>query len=107
MLSFQVMSLNMEIARVEDFGKEQQEHFRRVEATGQGICSKCRFTSGCNNCDVEKAWRYVVEWELRQRAAKLEALLKNFVRFCIDFCKGFIVVHRFDKISSTSFTCIS
>ena len=47
-------------ARVEDLGKEQQEHYRKVEATGIGICSRCRFTPGCLNCDVEKAWRYVV-----------------------------------------------
>ena len=61
------LELAIASARVEDLGKEQQEHFKRVEATGKGICSRCRYRSGCLNCDVEKAWRYVVKWELGLR----------------------------------------
>ena len=63
-----VFTLVLNSARVEDLGIEQQEFYRKVEARGIGICSKCRFRSGCLNCDVEKAWRYVVRWELGQRA---------------------------------------
>ena len=62
-----LFELVLKSARVEDLGKEQQAHYKRVEATGVGICSKCRFTSGCFNCDVKKAWRYVVKWELGLR----------------------------------------
>ena len=54
-----LFTLVLKSARVEDLGPEQQQHYRRVEATGIGICSRCRYSSGCLNCDVEKAWRYV------------------------------------------------
>ena len=63
-----LFTLVLNTARVEDLGTEQQEFYRKLEAKGIGICSKCLYKSGCLNCDVEKAWRYVVRWELGQRA---------------------------------------
>ena len=59
-------------ARVEDLGKEQQEHFKKVETTGIGICSRCRWKSGCLSCDKDKAWYYVVKWELGMRALDIQ-----------------------------------
>ena len=58
-------------AKVEDLGPAQQAHFRRVEATGVGVCAKCRWKSGCMNCDVEKAWNYCLKWELGLRCIDL------------------------------------
>ena len=59
-----LFQLVLETARLEDLGPEQQAHYRRVEANEQGLCGSCRYQSGCLRCDVEKAWKYVVRWEL-------------------------------------------
>ena len=62
------------IATVEDLGEEQKAHYIKVKAEGLGICSKCRWTSGCMNCDVEKAWVYVLKWQLGLREVDLRLL---------------------------------
>ena len=67
-----LFELVLSTARVEDLGKEQQEHYKKVEATGIGVCSRCRWKSGCLSCDKEKAWKYVVKWELGMRALDVE-----------------------------------
>ena len=54
-------------ATVEDLGEEQQVYFKHVEANGKGVCSYCRYRHGCLRCDHVKAWRFVVNWELRNR----------------------------------------
>ena len=59
-----LFQLVLETARLEDLGPEQQAHYRRVEANEKGLCGSCRYQSGCLRCDVEKAWKYVVRWEL-------------------------------------------
>jgi hypothetical protein len=61
-------------ATVGDVGEEQKAHYIKVKAEGIGICSKCRWTSGCMNCDVEKAWVYVLKWQLGLREVDLRLL---------------------------------
>ena len=47
----------------EDLQPALQEHYRKVEANGSGICGKCRYKC-CMNCDVAHAWVYCVKVEL-------------------------------------------
>ena len=54
-------------ATVEDLGAEEQVYFKHVMANGKGVCSYCRYRHGCLRCDHVKAWRFVVNWELRKR----------------------------------------
>ena len=54
-------------ARVEDLGEEEQVYFKHVKANGKGVCSYCRYRHGCLRCDHVKAWRFVINWELRKR----------------------------------------
>ena len=49
---------------VEDLRDEYRLKYEKVKAEGCGVCSKCRWTSGCMNCDAVKAWRYYVKQEL-------------------------------------------
>jgi len=39
-------------------------------ASGVGVCSKCRWQSGCLNCDPEKARRHFLEKERQQWVLK-------------------------------------
>ena len=63
-MQLDLFELVLETARVEDLGPEQQAHYRKVEASNLGVCSRCRWTYGCLSCEVGKAWKYVVKWEL-------------------------------------------
>lgn len=49
---------------VEDLRDEYRLKYEKVKAEGCGVCTKCRWTSGCMNCDADKAWRYYVKQEL-------------------------------------------
>ena len=49
---------------VEDLRDEYRLKYEKVKAEGCGVCSKCRWTSGCMNCDAVKAWKYYVRQEL-------------------------------------------
>ena len=49
---------------VEDLSQELKEHVVRVREEGLGVCSKCRWQSGCLACDGEKAWRWAVSKQL-------------------------------------------
>ena len=54
-------------ARVEDLAPEQQAFFRHVEAHHTGVCSRCRWRTGCLRCDKSKAWKECIKCELRNR----------------------------------------
>ena len=68
----ELFELCVKTARLEDLGKEQQAHYNKVELSGIGVCSRCRWKTGCLSCDKIKAWRYVVKWELGMRALDVE-----------------------------------
>jgi len=59
-----VFKVLLDIASVEDLRPALQAHMRMVEKDGTGVCSKCRWLSGCMNCDVMKAWVYCIKVEL-------------------------------------------
>jgi hypothetical protein len=48
----------------EDLRPEFLMKYRKVVEEGIGVCSKCRWSSGCLNCDRSKAWPYYVRQEL-------------------------------------------
>ena len=54
----------LETATIADLRPELQAHMQRVEEHGQGVCSKCRWSSGCMQCDVKKAWHYCLKVEM-------------------------------------------
>ena len=66
--------LCLETLRVEDLGAEQQAYYRKVEATGLGVCSRCRWKYGCLSCDNVKAWAYFVRWSLGYRSSNVVEL---------------------------------
>jgi hypothetical protein len=43
---------------------EYQEQVLKVMRYGHGVCSRCRFTTGCLSCDPDKALRYWMKKEL-------------------------------------------
>ena len=107
-----MFQLVLTTARVEDLGKEQQEHFKKVEATGIGICSRCRWKSGCLSCDKDKAWYYVVKWELGMRALDIQkAPVEQPVPkpagggFAIEARKHYISLHIYIYIHTYIYTC--
>jgi len=59
-----VFNVLLETATVADLRPSLQDHMHKVEKEGAGVCSKCRWLSGCLNCDVKKAWIYCVKVEL-------------------------------------------
>ena len=63
-MQLDLFELVLDTARLEDLGPEQQKHYKMVEAKNFGLCGSCRYQTGCLRCDVVKAWRYVVRWEL-------------------------------------------
>jgi len=54
----------LQTATLNDLSPPQREHMERVIQTGKGVCSRCRWKSGCLSCDKEKAWAYCVKVEL-------------------------------------------
>jgi hypothetical protein len=57
-------SVFLETATVADLRPELQARREKVEKYGQGLCSKCRWLSGCLQCDVKKAWAYCLRVEM-------------------------------------------
>ena len=54
----------IEMFSLEDLSQELKKHVVRVREQGLGVCSKCRWQSGCLACDGEKAWRWAVSKQL-------------------------------------------
>ena len=44
------------VAKPEDLRPEDREVYEAVRGSGLGICSRCRWMSGCQSCDEVKAW---------------------------------------------------
>ena len=60
----------MAVAKAEDLRPEDRAQFEKVKAEGVGICSRCRFRSGCASCDEEKAWEFACRNTLWAAAAE-------------------------------------
>ena len=74
-------SLAVEIAKteftVEDLLAEDRQKYLRVRDFGQGVCSKCKWTSGCLRCFEPKAWDYYVRQALGFKGSKAKAKPKK------------------------------
>lgn len=46
------------VATVDDLRPEDRKQFEHVKEYGLGLCSRCKWLSGCLSCDGEKAWAY-------------------------------------------------
>ena len=60
----------MAVAKVEDLRPEDRAQFEKVKAEGVGICSRCRWISGCASCDEDKAWDFACRNTLWAAAAE-------------------------------------
>ena len=55
-----------------------QKDVQRVKETGGGVCSTCRWTSGCRHCDWRKTVRY---WRrVETKNLYLEGYMESFVK---------------------------
>ena len=44
------------VAKPEDLRKEDREMYENVRDEGLSVCGRCRWRSGCQDCDEVKAW---------------------------------------------------
>ena len=44
------------VAAIEDLRPQDRTHYENARGTGLGICSRCRWEYGCQDCEAEKAW---------------------------------------------------
>ena len=60
----EVLQMAIETFKLEDLKDEKlRKHVVKVRANGHGVCSKCRWSSGCLACDGDKAWNWAVSKE--------------------------------------------
>ena len=52
-----------------------RSHFEKVRLEGTGTCSKCRWMSGCRDCDPVKCWMWVVSKELGMSRRSRKAIV--------------------------------
>ena len=64
----------LETATVAELRPALTAHMEKVEKHGQGVCSKCRWLSGCLQCDVKKAWVYCLRIEMGLSAGQALSL---------------------------------
>ena len=62
---------------ISQLSERLQAHVSKVRLEGMGVCSKCRWVSGCLACDKDKAWRWAVRQELGMVQAKAKAKAKG------------------------------
>ena len=46
------------VAKPEDLRLEDRKIYEAVKGCGPGICSRCKWMSGCHSCDEGKAWDF-------------------------------------------------
>ena len=45
-------------ATIDDLREPYRSNYEHVMMTGAGVCGRCSWTSGCDNCDEAKAWSF-------------------------------------------------
>ena len=53
-----MLALAVEAFTLEDLPPDLRSKYSKVLAEGTGVCSRCRWRSGCISCDPSKAWKY-------------------------------------------------
>ena len=68
------------VAKPEDLRPEDILLYEAVRVTGLGICSRCRWMSGCPSCDDAKAWGHACRttlWHTANEALRPKARPKG------------------------------
>ena len=68
------------VAKPEDLRPEDREVYEAVRDSGLGICSRCRWMSGCQSCDEDKAWGFACRstlWHTAHEAVRPKARPKG------------------------------
>ena len=65
---------------IDDLAPQHQAAYLKVVEEGVGVCSKCRWRSGCLRCEPVKAWRYYVRLSLGLSAEDVKAAKKKPVK---------------------------
>ena len=68
------------VAKPEDLRPEDMEVYEAVRDSGLGICSRCRWMSGCQSCDEDKAWGFACRstlWHTAHEAVRPKARPKG------------------------------
>lgn len=64
------------VAKLEDLRAEDRKFYEEVRAVNVGVCSRCRWVSGCHACDEAKAWGYACRstlWNTAHEAVRPKA----------------------------------
>ena len=68
------------VAKPEDLRDVDKKFYEKVRSEGRGVCSRCRWLSGCQSCDGEKAWGYACRstlWNTAHEAVRPKAKPKG------------------------------
>jgi len=64
------------VAKLEDLRSEDRKFYEGVRAVNVGVCSRCRWVSGCHSCDEVKAWGFACRstlWNTAHEAVRPKA----------------------------------
>ena len=64
------------VAKLEDLREQDRKLYEAVRSSGVGVCSRCRWQSGCHSCDEEKAWGFACRstlWNTASEAVRPKA----------------------------------
>jgi len=64
------------VAKPEDLREADLNIYEAVKGSGAGVCSRCRWLSGCQSCDEEKAWGFACRstlWHTASEAVRPKA----------------------------------
>lgn len=62
---------------LEDLSEKVKAELTRIELHCCGVCSKCRWTSGCHRCDLGKAKRYYLRKGIEEKLQSPEEVSKS------------------------------
>ena len=68
------------VAKPEDLRPEDRNIYEAVRGTGVGLCARCRWMSGCQSCDEDKAWGFACRstlWHTADEAVRPSAKPKG------------------------------
>lgn len=68
------------VAKPEDLRDVDKKFYEKVRSEGRGVCSRCRWLSGCQSCDGDKAWGFACRltlWNTAHEAVRPKAKPKG------------------------------
>ena len=64
------------VATLEDLRPQDRKQYEFVRATGAGVCGRCRWSTGCDQCDSDHAWSFLCRttlWHTADEAVRPKA----------------------------------